>query len=145
MWTKQNSLLYNNYLCTYDLYGPVRNVFDAGRSIMWASGRGLAPGNGEFLVPCEMARADWRVPFGAQTPPPPLLCSFHCLLSLVLSFIPCLLSAVCYPLLLSSVQLSPTPCLYHIVPYFYPLTFPCPGLPIPCLLSSFPMNPVAEP
>jgi hypothetical protein len=21
---------YSNYLCTYDLYGPVRNVFDAG-------------------------------------------------------------------------------------------------------------------
>ncbi len=21
----------NNYLCTYDLYGPVRKVFDAGR------------------------------------------------------------------------------------------------------------------
>ena len=24
-----------NYLCTYDLYGPVRNVFDAGRYIMY--------------------------------------------------------------------------------------------------------------
>jgi hypothetical protein len=23
----------NNYLCTYDLYGPVRNVFDAGAQI----------------------------------------------------------------------------------------------------------------
>jgi hypothetical protein len=28
---------------------PVRNVFDAGRYITWASGRGLGPGNGEFL------------------------------------------------------------------------------------------------
>ncbi len=47
---------YNNYLCmTYDLYGPVRNVFDAGRYITWASGRGLGPGNGEFFEPCEMA------------------------------------------------------------------------------------------
>jgi hypothetical protein len=27
-----------NYLCTYDLYGPVRNVFDAGRYITWGSG-----------------------------------------------------------------------------------------------------------
>jgi hypothetical protein len=31
-------LVFNNYLCTYDLYGPVRNVFDAGRYIMWAPG-----------------------------------------------------------------------------------------------------------
>ncbi len=33
-----------NYLCTYDLYGPVHNVFDAGRHIMWGSGGG---GGGE--------------------------------------------------------------------------------------------------
>jgi len=38
-----------------DLYGPVRNVFDAVRYITWASGRGLGPGNGEFFGPCEMA------------------------------------------------------------------------------------------
>jgi hypothetical protein len=44
----------NNYLCTYDLYGPLRNVFDAGRYIMLASGRGLGPGIGEFFGPCEM-------------------------------------------------------------------------------------------
>jgi hypothetical protein len=30
----------NNYLRTYDLYGPVRNVFDAGRLITWGSGVG---------------------------------------------------------------------------------------------------------
>ncbi len=30
-----------NYLCTYDLYGPVRNVFNAGRYITWGS-EGLA-------------------------------------------------------------------------------------------------------
>jgi hypothetical protein len=40
-----NAEIKNNYLCTYDLYGPVRNVFDAGRYIMWASERGLGPGN----------------------------------------------------------------------------------------------------
>jgi hypothetical protein len=44
-----------NYFCTYDLYGPVRNVYDAGRYIMWASGRGFGPENREFSGPCEMA------------------------------------------------------------------------------------------
>ncbi len=44
-WTLLFSENYS-YLCTYDLYGPVRNVFDAGRYITWASGRGLGPGNG---------------------------------------------------------------------------------------------------
>jgi hypothetical protein len=44
-------LLHSNYLCTYDLYVPVRNVFDAGRYITWASGRGLGPGNLKFLGP----------------------------------------------------------------------------------------------
>ncbi len=35
-WPKMLILdLHCNYLCTYDLYGPVRNVFDAGRYIMW--------------------------------------------------------------------------------------------------------------
>jgi hypothetical protein len=43
----------------------VRNVFDAGRYITWASGRGLGPGNGEFFGPCEKwHRANRRVPFG---------------------------------------------------------------------------------
>jgi hypothetical protein len=31
--------LVHNYLCTHDLYGPVRNVFDACRSITWATAR----------------------------------------------------------------------------------------------------------
>jgi hypothetical protein len=35
----------NSYLLTYDLYGPVRNAFDAGKSVTRASGRGLGPGN----------------------------------------------------------------------------------------------------
>ncbi len=33
----------SNYLCAYDLYGPVRNVFDACRYIMWKSGKGVGP------------------------------------------------------------------------------------------------------
>jgi hypothetical protein len=45
----------NNYFCTYDLYGPVHNLFDAGRYITWASGMGLGPGNGEYFGPGEMA------------------------------------------------------------------------------------------
>jgi hypothetical protein len=39
----------------YDLYGPVRNAFDAGRYITSACGRGFGPGN----------RAVRRAPFGA--------------------------------------------------------------------------------
>jgi hypothetical protein len=34
-----------NYLCTYDLYRTVHNVWDALISITRASGRGLGPGN----------------------------------------------------------------------------------------------------
>jgi hypothetical protein len=34
-----------SYLCTCDLYSPIHNVFDASRSIMGASERGLGPGN----------------------------------------------------------------------------------------------------
>jgi hypothetical protein len=33
------------YLCTSDRCGPVRNAFDAGKSIMRACARGLGPGN----------------------------------------------------------------------------------------------------
>ncbi len=44
-----------SYLWTYDLYGPIRNAFDAGKSITRASGRGLGPGNRDFSGPCEMA------------------------------------------------------------------------------------------
>jgi hypothetical protein len=35
-------------------------------SITWASGRGLVPGNREFLGPVKWHRADRRVPFGAK-------------------------------------------------------------------------------
>jgi hypothetical protein len=55
-----------NYLCTYDLYGPVRNVFDAGRYVLWGSGGELALEISSFVGPWENARADRRVQFGAQ-------------------------------------------------------------------------------
>ncbi len=51
-WTMVNNnigMKDNSYLCTYDLYGPVRNVFDTRRYITKASGRGLGPGNREFF------------------------------------------------------------------------------------------------
>jgi hypothetical protein len=31
--------MYINYLWTFDLYYPVRNAFDAGKSITWVRGR----------------------------------------------------------------------------------------------------------
>jgi hypothetical protein len=37
-----------NYLCTYDLYFPVRNVFDANRYLRRQVGGGSGPGNGVF-------------------------------------------------------------------------------------------------
>jgi hypothetical protein len=43
-----------NYLCTYDLYGPVLYVFDAGRyitSYVWKWGGGVGAGNLEFCGP----------------------------------------------------------------------------------------------
>ncbi len=54
-----SELVHNGYLCTYELYSPVRNVFDACRSITRASGRGLDPGNRDFFGPCEMALSHW--------------------------------------------------------------------------------------
>ncbi len=45
----------------------MRNVFDAGRYIRWGSGGvGLALDISSFVGPCEMARADKRVLFGAH-------------------------------------------------------------------------------
>ncbi len=40
-----------NYLCTYDLYGPVRKVFDAGRYFTWGSGGGRVALDLEFCGP----------------------------------------------------------------------------------------------
>ncbi len=47
----RNSCENNNYLCTYDLYGPMRNAFDASRYITWGSGGGVGAGNLEFCWP----------------------------------------------------------------------------------------------
>jgi hypothetical protein len=38
--TKLRYSMHPSYLWTYDLYGPVRNAFDGGKSITMASGRG---------------------------------------------------------------------------------------------------------
>jgi hypothetical protein len=38
------------------IYIPVRNVFDAGKSITWTSGRGLGPGNFYFFGPQTLQR-----------------------------------------------------------------------------------------
>ncbi len=46
---------HNSSLSTYDLYGPVGNTSDAGKSITRASGRWLGPENRDFFGPCEMA------------------------------------------------------------------------------------------
>ncbi len=60
---------YFSYLCTYYLYGPVRNGFDAGSIPL----RGQLGGGWtleiETFWPCEMASSRYiyrRVPFGAQ-------------------------------------------------------------------------------
>jgi hypothetical protein len=57
--TKHSSVrqirLASSYLWTCDLYGPIRNAFDAGISITRASRRGLGPGNRYFFGLCEMA------------------------------------------------------------------------------------------
>jgi hypothetical protein len=56
--------IYNNYLCTYDLYGPVHKVSDAGRYFRWGSGVGWGGGGfaleiSSFVGPCEHARAEF--------------------------------------------------------------------------------------
>ncbi len=56
-----------SYLCTYDLCGPVHNVFDACRFITRASGKGLFPRNREFFEPCEMASSQPPVLFSQQS------------------------------------------------------------------------------
>ncbi len=51
------------YLWTYDLYGPVRNSFDADKSIARASGRGL--GLGLCSLPFQGPKKSW---FSGPTP-----------------------------------------------------------------------------
>ncbi len=61
---RRKPMHFKTYLWAYDLYGPVRNAFDAGKSITRASGKGLGP--------VKWHRAVRRVPFEisrAQTPP----------------------------------------------------------------------------
>ncbi len=57
-----------SYLRTNDLYGPLRNAFDAGSIHYEASGRGLGPGMEieTLLGTVKWHQADRRVPFGAQ-------------------------------------------------------------------------------
>jgi hypothetical protein len=47
--------VYYSYLCTFNLYGAMSNVFDVCSFIPRASGRGLGPGKRELYGPCEMA------------------------------------------------------------------------------------------
>jgi hypothetical protein len=68
---------HNSCLWTYDLYSPVRNAFDKGTTITRASGRGLVPGNQDFLGTSEMAlslqvSAIWgpKVKISRAQPPP---------------------------------------------------------------------------
>ncbi len=63
------------YLWTSDCYGPVRNAFDAGKFISWASGRGLGPGNLEVFGPqiavptsCRPAIREFHFCFSALVP-----------------------------------------------------------------------------
>ncbi len=52
---------YCSYLWTYDLYGPVHNSFDAGKSIQMTSGAwgfGSAWKLRDFFGPCEMASSN---------------------------------------------------------------------------------------
>jgi len=55
-----------SYLWTYDLYGPIRNAFDAAKSITRTSVKGLGPENWDFSGPVKLYWAIRRVPYGAQ-------------------------------------------------------------------------------
>jgi hypothetical protein len=57
--------MFNNYLCTYDLYSPVHNVLDACISISERDVRGGWALEFESLMgPVKWHRVDRRVPFG---------------------------------------------------------------------------------
>ncbi len=56
--------VHTSYLCTYDLYGPVRNVFDACRDTLRGQvGEGWALEIESFLGLVKWHRADRQVPF----------------------------------------------------------------------------------
>jgi hypothetical protein len=60
----------NSYLCTYDLYGPVRNVLVAGRSITRANWRGLGPKRHSPIGSMPFHRAQKTLDFQGPTPLP---------------------------------------------------------------------------
>ncbi len=51
--------LKNNYLCTYNLYGPCVMLLMRAASVTWASGRGLGPEIESFVGPVK-----WHRPIG---------------------------------------------------------------------------------
>ncbi len=56
-----------SYLCTYDLYGPVHNAFDAGSIHYEGKWEGVGPWKLRlFWAPVKWHRANRRVRFGAQ-------------------------------------------------------------------------------
>ncbi len=56
----------NSYLWANNFHGPVRNAFNARKSITRASGSELGPGNRDFFGPCEWHGAVRRVPIESQ-------------------------------------------------------------------------------
>ncbi len=58
--------LHNNYLCTCDLYGPVRNVLMRADPLRGPVGGGWVLEIESFLSPVKWHPADTRVPLGAQ-------------------------------------------------------------------------------
>jgi hypothetical protein len=59
-------VLHNNFLCTYDLYSPVHNVWMRAYPLCGEVGGGWALEFESFLGPLKWHRADRRVPFGAK-------------------------------------------------------------------------------
>jgi hypothetical protein len=55
-----------NYLCTYDLYSPVQNVWMRTYPLQGKVGGGWALEYKSFLDPVKWHRADRQVPFRAQ-------------------------------------------------------------------------------
>jgi hypothetical protein len=60
------SICINNYSCTYDLYGPVRNVLMRADTLFGQVGGGWALEIESFLGLVNWHRADRRVPFEGQ-------------------------------------------------------------------------------
>ncbi len=56
----------NNYLCTYDLYSPVHNAFDAGSIRYEGKWEGVGPWKSRVFQALEWQRADRQVPLGTQ-------------------------------------------------------------------------------